>query len=75
MPNLDQKFYITGDIDDTQKIGIQQVLGELDGVNHTKLNIKEKNVTVGYTPGIINIQQIKEAIESKGVDVSDKGDD
>lgn len=75
LANLEQKFNIAGDIDNHQKSGILHVLEKMEGINQASVNIGEKSVTVGYTPGIINIQQVKEAIESQGVDVSDQGDD
>ena len=47
----------------------------MDGVNSIKVDLETNKVLVSFTPGIINIQNIKEAIESQGVDVSDRGDD
>lgn len=75
LANLEQRFNIAGEIDNRQKSGILQVLEKTDGINQASVNIGEKSITVGYTPGIVNIQQIKEVIESQGVDVSDQGDD
>jgi copper chaperone CopZ len=75
MANLDQSFDIVKDIKDADQERIKKAVGALDGVNHVKVVPQAGKVLVSYTPGIINIQNIKEAIESQGVDVSDRGDD
>ncbi len=75
MANLDQRFDIVGKITNADQDGIMRIVGALDGVNHVKVDPEAKKVLVSYTPGIVNIQNIKEAIESQGVDVSDRGDD
>lgn len=75
MANLDLNFDIVGKITNADQDGIMKAVGALDGVNRVKVDREAKKVLVSYTPGIINIQNIKEAIESQGVDVSDQGDD
>lgn len=75
MANLDQNFDIVGKITNTVQNGIMRAVGALDGVDSVKVDFNANKVLVTYTPGIINIQNIKEAIESQGVDVSDRGDD
>lgn len=75
MANLDQSFDIVGKITSTDEDGIMRTVGALEGVNRVKVDPGAKKVLVSYTPGIVNIQNIKEAIESRGVDVSDRGDD
>ena len=75
MANLDQDFDIVGKITDAAQKGIMRAVGTLDGVDSVRVDLGANKVLVTYTPGIINIQNIKEAIESQGVDVSDRGDD
>ena len=75
MANLDQNFDIVGKITNADQDGILRAVGALDGVNSIKVDLETNKVLVSFTPGIINIQNIKEAIESQGVDVSDRGDD
>ncbi|MGE5604221.1 MAG: heavy-metal-associated domain-containing protein [Bacteroidota bacterium] len=75
MANLDRNFDIIGKITNADQEGIMRAVGALDGVNSVKVDPATSKVSVSYTPGIINIQNIKEAIESQGVDVSDRGDD
>lgn len=75
MANLDQNFEIVGKITNADQDGIMRIVGALEGVNQVKVDRNANKVLVSYTPGIINIQNIKEAIESQGVDVSDRGDD
>ncbi len=75
MANMNQSFDITGSISQHQQEGIQKAVLSLEGVNQVECNAPARKVTVGYTPGLVTIQRIKEIIESQGVDVSDKGDD
>lgn len=75
MPNLDRSFDIVGAINNDRGEEIKRVVRELDGVNKVQIDFHENKVIVGYTPGIVNVQMIKEAIERLGVDVSDQGDD
>lgn len=75
MANLDQSFDIVKNINFTDQEGIRKAVGALEGVNSVKIDTGAKKILVSYTPGIVNIQNIKEAIESQGVDVSDRGDD
>jgi hypothetical protein len=75
MANLDRKFNLVGKVTAKQEREIRVALESKDGVNHVITNKNDKTLTVGYTPGITNVQNIKETIESQGVDVSDKGDD
>lgn len=75
MANLDLNFGIVGKITDADQDGIIRAVGALDGVNSVRVDLEANKVLVSYTPGIVNIQNIKEAIESQGVDVSDRGDD
>ena len=74
MANLDLNFDIVGKITDADQDGILRAVGALDGVNSVRVDRATNKVLVSYTPGITNIQNIKEAIESQGVDVSDQGD-
>lgn len=73
MANFDLNFDIVGKINNAD--GIVRAVGALEGVNSVMVDDEANKVMVSYTPGIINIQNIKEAIESQGVDVSDRGDD
>ena len=75
MANLDLNFDIVGKITNADQDGIMRAVGSLDGVNSVRVDLATNKVLVSYTPGIINIQNIKEAIESQGVDVADRGDD
>lgn len=75
MANMDLNLDIVGKITNADQAGIIRAVGALDGVNEVKVDRDTNKVLVSYTPGIINIQNIKEAIESQGVDVSDRGDD
>lgn len=75
MANLDQSFDIVGKIDKADQMGIKVAVEALEGVNHVIIDPQSNKVLVSYTPGVVNIQNIKEAIESQGVDVSDRGDD
>lgn len=75
MASMDQSFDIAGDMSRHQQESIQKVVMSLEGVSHVEWNPSAKKVTVGYIPGVVTIQRIKEIIESQGVDVSDKGDD
>jgi hypothetical protein len=75
MANLDRNFDIVGKLTMEQGKEIKEALGSIDGINHVTIHENDNKVTIGYTPGIINVQNIKEAIESQGLDVSDQGDD
>jgi len=75
MANLDQSFDIVGTITNADQDGIMKAVRALDGVDSVKVDLSANKVLVTYTPGMVNIQKIKEAIESQGVDVSDRGDD
>lgn len=75
MPNLDMSFDIVGTLNNDRGEEIKRAVRELDGVNKVLIDFHENKVIVGYTPGIVNVQMIKEAIENQGVDVSDMGDD
>ncbi len=75
MANLDRSFDIVNIINSADQEGIKKAVAALEGVNCVKVDTGAKKVLVSYTPGIVNIQNIKEAIESQGVDVSDRGDD
>lgn len=75
MANLDQSFDVVGKMDNVDQKNIEKTVGALEGINGVKADPGTNKVLVSYTPGIINIQNIKEAIESQGVDVSDRGDD
>jgi copper chaperone CopZ len=75
MANLDRNFNIASGVETGQEEEIKKALETLNGVNHVTVNPGESKITVGYTPGLISVQSIKETIESQGLDVSDKGDD
>lgn len=75
MANLDRSFRIVNKLTSEQGKSIKRTLESMEGINHVLVNEEGNNLTVGYTPGIINVQNIKEAIESQHVDVSDGGDD
>ena len=75
MANIERNFDIVGGINDSQQARVKKAIEDLDGVNHVKLTSGGEKVTVGYTPEMTNVQIIKEAIESQGLDVSDMGDD
>ena len=75
MANLDLNFDIVGKITDADQDDIMRAVGALDGVNSVRVDLGTNKVLVSYTPGIVNVQNIKEAIESQGVDVADQGDD
>jgi copper chaperone CopZ len=75
MANLDRRFDIVGDISEDQEKGIKKTLETIAGINHVSINASENTLTIGYTPGIISVQSIKDAIEDQGMYVSDKGDD
>jgi len=75
MPNLDMNFDIVGTLNIDRGEEISRAVRELPGVNKVQIDYYDNKVMVGYSPGLINVQMIKEVIESKGVDVSDKGDD
>ncbi|NLY74199.1 MAG: heavy-metal-associated domain-containing protein [Firmicutes bacterium] len=75
MANLEQGFKIVGNLSEADREAVKKSVSALEGVNAVKFDPAAKKVLVGYTPGTVNIQNIKEAIESRGVDVSDRGDD
>lgn len=75
MANLDRNFDLVGKVTMEQEKEIRGALESKDGINHVIINKNDNKITVGYTPGITNVQTIKETIESQGVDVSDKGND
>lgn len=75
MANLDQNFNVVGKMNNADQENIERAVGALEGINDVKVDPGANKVLVSYTPGIINIQNIKEAIENQGVDVSDRGDD
>lgn len=75
MANLVRSFDIAGNITEEHEKKVTKTLQALNGVNHVNIIPAENKVMVGYTPGIINVQNIKEAIETQGLDVSDQGDD
>ncbi len=75
MANLDRGFEVIGSLSAERAEQIKQAVKKLDGVNQVRIDSGSNQVIVGYTPGIIAAQSIKETIESQGVDVSDQGDD
>jgi copper chaperone CopZ len=75
MANLDMSFDIVGTLNNDRGEEIKRAVRELDGVNKVQIDFHENKVIVGYTPGLVNVQMIKEVIEEQGVDVSDLGDD
>lgn len=75
MANLDMSFDIVGTLNNDRGEEIKRAVRELDGVNKVQIDFHENKVIVGYTPGLVTVQMIKEVIEEQGVDVSDLGDD
>lgn len=75
MANLNMDFPIVGKIRNEQIANIKQALQELPGVQKVRVDSEQNHVSVDYTPGLVTIQRMKEAIESQGCDVSDRGDD
>lgn len=70
MANLDQNFNLASKLTMEQEKEVTGALESIDGINHVTIKEDGSKLTVGYTPGIINIQSIKETIESHGLDVS-----
>jgi len=50
-------------------IAIEGSVGKLDGVSHTKVNLKEGIVEVEYDSSKVNLDEIKETIDDQGYDV------
>jgi len=74
MANLNMNFDVVDPISPEKGERIRHALEQLEGINQVQIDFHENKVNVGYTPGMITVQSIKEAIESQGVDVSDRGD-
>jgi copper chaperone CopZ len=62
MANLDRSFDIISKLTSEQGKNIKRTLESIEGINHVMVNEDGDKLTVGYTPGIINVQKIKEAI-------------
>ncbi|HYH02108.1 MAG TPA: hypothetical protein VEC37_03330 [Bacillota bacterium] len=75
MANLDRSFDVVGQLNQQSQNQIKSVLTKLEGVNHVQFDTGDNKIIVGYTPGIVNVQILKETIENQGVDISDRGDD
>ncbi len=75
MANLNKDFPIVGALQAGQAANIEKKVGQLAGVERVEVDSSHNNVRVGYTAGLVTIQQIKEVIESQGCDVADRGDD
>ena len=75
MANLNMNFDIVGKISADHREGVKKVLEGLAGVNNVLVNSEGNKVNVGYTAGFVTVQEIKETIESQGLDVSDKAED
>lgn len=75
MANLDQSFDLVGRVSDGQRNNLRKNLEVLEGVNHVAVDSDGRKIIVGYTPGLVTVERIKETIESLGLDVSDGGDD
>jgi len=75
MAHLNMNFDVVDPISPEKGERIKNALERLDGINQVEIDFHENKVNEGYTPGMITVQSIKEAIENQGVDVSDRGDD
>lgn len=75
MADFEFDFNIVEPITNEQATRIERALEQMEGINHVKINYHDNKVHLGFTPGMVNVQMIKEEIEKQGVDVSDRGDD
>lgn len=48
---------------------VKKAVGALAGVDNVTVDLKGKKVSVGYDPGKVSLQTIKDAIEDQGYDV------
>ena len=51
------------------KMAVEGALKKLTGINAANVNLEEKNVTVSFNEGEVNLDQMKEVIENQGYDV------
>ncbi|GAW93734.1 copper chaperone CopZ [Calderihabitans maritimus] len=51
------------------KNAVENALKALDGVQKAEVDLQSKKVTVTYTPGKVNLDAMKKAIEDAGYEV------
>ncbi|HEY8464886.1 MAG TPA: hypothetical protein VIM29_12915 [Bacillota bacterium] len=76
MPNLEQHFRIAGrQLNAAERQHLKEVLSNLEGINQVEFDPDINQIILNYTPGMVNVQILKTAIETLGIDLSDRGDD